>query len=187
MGRERFESPFRLGGRAAPRDRALRVVPSEIAFGNDARMPGSGRNRIFLGELNMTDRKETVVLLGSLDTRGGEFAYVKRLIERRGHQTLTLDTSFRGEPAYVPDLSAADILASAGEDLESLRWSEDRGKVVNAMAVGVVRVIEELHQGGAARRDPLLGRTNRDIHCGGGSAQPPGGRAQGPGLDAPGR
>ncbi len=96
----------------------------------------------------MTDQKPTVVLLGALDTKGQEFAYIKELLETRGLRTLTVDTSIVGEPAYAPDISASDVLATAGEDLESLRMAGDQGKAVNSMAVGVVRAVKSLHRQG---------------------------------------
>ena len=93
----------------------------------------------------MTQHQMTICLLGSLDTKGEEFAYIKGLIETRGHRVLAVDTSIVGEPGFPPDISASDVLASAGEDLESLRAAGDRGKAVNAMAVGAVRVVKRLH------------------------------------------
>ena len=93
----------------------------------------------------MNQNPSTICLLGSLDTKGEEFAYIRSLIETRGHRAITIDTSIVGEPRFPPDISASDVLASAGEDLESLRQIGDRGKAVNAMAVGAVRVVKRLH------------------------------------------
>ena len=41
---------------------------------------------------------KTIAVIGALDTKGSEFAFVRREIERRGHRTLVIDTGVIGEP-----------------------------------------------------------------------------------------
>jgi uncharacterized protein (UPF0261 family) len=39
-----------------------------------------------------------ILIVSSLDTKGQEVKFLKDLIEQRGHKTLLLDMSMRGEP-----------------------------------------------------------------------------------------
>ncbi|MFN2245980.1 MAG: Tm-1-like ATP-binding domain-containing protein, partial [Candidatus Promineifilaceae bacterium] len=44
----------------------------------------------------------TILLIGTLDTKGMEFAFVRDLIVGRGHQTLVMDAGIAGEPSFAP-------------------------------------------------------------------------------------
>ena len=47
---------------------------------------------------------KTVVIVGALDTKGQEFAFVKQLIEGTGLKTLVVDFGVLGEAAFTPDI-----------------------------------------------------------------------------------
>jgi len=44
----------------------------------------------------------TIAVVGALDTKGRELAFLKEQIEQRGHQTRVVDTGVLGEPAFLP-------------------------------------------------------------------------------------
>ena len=48
---------------------------------------------------------KTIAIVGALDTKGDEFAFVKNEIERRGHGTLVIDTGVIGDSAVEADVS----------------------------------------------------------------------------------
>lgn len=48
---------------------------------------------------------KTVVIVGTLDTRGKEFAIIKDLIEKQELNTLLIDVGVLGDPAVRPDIS----------------------------------------------------------------------------------
>jgi uncharacterized protein (UPF0261 family) len=48
---------------------------------------------------------ETIVIVGAMDTKGVEFAFLKSEIERRGFKTLVVDTGVLGEPAFFTEVS----------------------------------------------------------------------------------
>ena len=50
---------------------------------------------------------KTVLLIGTLDTKGREYAYVRDLIRGRGLETFVLDAGVLGEPVFTPDSPAA--------------------------------------------------------------------------------
>lgn len=63
---------------------------------------------------------KTVALLGALDTKGTEYAFVKRCIEDRGHKTLLIDVGVLGPPAIEPDVSRQEVARTAGADAAAL-------------------------------------------------------------------
>jgi uncharacterized protein (UPF0261 family) len=55
---------------------------------------------------------KTVVLIGALDTKGKEFAFVKDLIEQQGLKTLVIDFGVLGEPVFEPDIGRVESFKS---------------------------------------------------------------------------
>ncbi|MGD0861255.1 MAG: Tm-1-like ATP-binding domain-containing protein [Candidatus Limnocylindrales bacterium] len=79
---------------------------------------------------------KTVLLIGTLDTKGREYAYVRDLIRARGLNTFVLDAGILGEPTFKPD-SPADLTAEAGGgSLAELREKRDRGHAIETMGLG---------------------------------------------------
>lgn len=90
----------------------------------------------------------TVLLIGTLDTKGAEFAYVRDLIQARGHRVLMMDVGVLGEPGFAPDICAAEVAAAGGASLEELRRRGDRGQAVDAMIAGVRTLVPRLYAEG---------------------------------------
>ena len=90
----------------------------------------------------------TIAIVGALDTKGQEFQFIKTEIERRGHQTLVIDTGIVGTPLFPPDLSNEQVAKASGTTITALKASHDRGAAVTAMANGVQPVIRELYASG---------------------------------------
>jgi uncharacterized protein (UPF0261 family) len=76
----------------------------------------------------------TIAVLGTLDTKGHEHAYVAEIIRSRGHQTLLIDTGSAEPPQVKPDVSREEVAASNGVDLAGILERKDRGEAVTAMA-----------------------------------------------------
>jgi uncharacterized protein (UPF0261 family) len=89
--------------------------------------------------------KTTIAVLGTLDTKGHEHAFVADRIRDRGHQVLLIDAGTLGEPQVKPDLSRAEVAAAADVDLESLMKRRDRGECVAAMMRAVAALVRRLH------------------------------------------
>lgn len=105
----------------------------------------------------------TILLIGTLDTKGEELAFVRDLIHERGHETLVVDCGVLGEPAFEPDVSAAEVARAGGAPLEVLRKRRDRGEAVDVMISGLGAVVAALRDDG--RIDGALG-----VGGGGGTA-----------------
>ena len=83
---------------------------------------------------------KTILLIGTLDTKGAEFGYIKDLIKNRGFKTLVLDAGVIGEPTIVADISAKTVAKVGGCSLKSLREKADRGRALEVMTDGVTRL-----------------------------------------------
>jgi uncharacterized protein (UPF0261 family) len=90
----------------------------------------------------------TIAVLGTLDTKGREHAFVAEAIRRRGHRALLVDVGTGEPPAVAPDISREEV-AQAGEvDLAKLVAARDRGACVAAMAAAAPRLLERLRSEG---------------------------------------
>jgi uncharacterized protein (UPF0261 family) len=79
---------------------------------------------------------KTILIIGTLDTKGDEFAYVRDLIQARGHMTTLLDAGVSGEPAFAPDITADQVATAGGGSLAALRAAADRGAALEVMGRG---------------------------------------------------
>jgi len=79
---------------------------------------------------------KTVLLIGTLDTKGREYEYIRDLIRARGLETFVLDAGVLGEPAFTPDSPAARTAEAGGGSLAELREKRDRGYALEVMGKG---------------------------------------------------
>ena len=97
----------------------------------------------------------TILLPGTFDTKGDEYAFVAELIRARGHTTLTMDLGVLRDPSPPADVPASDVARAGGSSLPTLREAQDRGSAIDVMQRGACALARELY---AARRfDGVLG------------------------------
>lgn len=97
---------------------------------------------------------KTIALIGALDTKGSEYAFVKNEIERRGHRAFVIDVGVIGEPAFVPDVRADQAAEAGGATLNALRDAGDRGNAMSVMTRGIAALARELYD--AKKFDAVL-------------------------------
>lgn len=89
----------------------------------------------------------TIAVLGTLDTKGEEHAFVAAQIKRRGHQVLVIDVGILDRPSFTPDINREEVAAAAGIDLSVVLQKKDRGEAVSAMSKAaplvLLRLVEE--------------------------------------------
>ena len=90
----------------------------------------------------------TVAILATLDTKGVEAEYIKKLIEADGHQTMLIDAGVLGEPAVKPDCTRKEIAQAGGADIESLLREKDKGKCLQVMMNGAYEIVSRLYRSG---------------------------------------
>ena len=93
----------------------------------------------------------TVLLIGTLDTKGDEYAYLRERLGLHGVATLLVDAGTVDPPRIEPDITREELAAETGTDLGSLT---DRGTAVGAMAAAAAALAARLHRDG--RIDGLL-------------------------------
>jgi uncharacterized protein (UPF0261 family) len=91
---------------------------------------------------------KTIVIIGTLDTKGEEFRYVKELIEKRGHKTIVVDVGILGEPPFQPDITHEEVAEAAGTKLKEIIALGEEGKAIAVMTGGASKIAQKLHSEG---------------------------------------
>ncbi|MFI2565561.1 Tm-1-like ATP-binding domain-containing protein [Paenarthrobacter sp. NPDC018779] len=86
----------------------------------------------------------TVALLGTLDTKGVEYAWMRERLEALGHQVLVVDVGVTGSPSTASTASREEVARRAGTTIDDLVRANDRGRALAAMAAGATEVVLEL-------------------------------------------
>jgi uncharacterized protein (UPF0261 family) len=87
---------------------------------------------------------KTIVIVGTLDTKGEEISFVKRLIERLGHKVIIMDTSTRGKSPVSADIACDEIAKAAGASIEEIRGMKERQRITSLMIDGTTKKAKEL-------------------------------------------
>jgi uncharacterized protein (UPF0261 family) len=87
----------------------------------------------------------TVVLLGTLDTKGPEHGYVRDRLREAGVSVTLVDIGILGDPGVEPDVTADMVARAAGVTLEELRAASlaegHRAAALEAMASGASALV----------------------------------------------
>ena len=86
----------------------------------------------------------TIAVLGTMDTKGEEHAYVANLIRERGHHPYIIDVGTFEAPRVKPDVTREEVARAGGADLVALIARRDRGEAVAAMSMGAPLVLARL-------------------------------------------
>src|SRR5437667_2844274 len=86
----------------------------------------------------------TIAILGTMDSKGAEHAFVAARIKERGHRALIIDVGTLGEPSLKPDITREEVAAAGGIDLAALQRRQDRGESVAAMSQAAPVVLSKL-------------------------------------------
>jgi uncharacterized protein (UPF0261 family) len=98
---------------------------------------------------------KTIVIVGTLDTKGEEIKYLKELIEKRGHKTIVFDAGVMGEPMLEPDIRRSEVAEAAGTTLKEVVAFRNWKKATETMANGAKVVAGRLHSEG--KLDGIIG------------------------------
>ncbi|MFP8954579.1 Tm-1-like ATP-binding domain-containing protein (plasmid) [Natrialbaceae archaeon A-arb3/5] len=90
----------------------------------------------------------TVVIVGTLDTKGEEIDFARSVIESQGVDTHIIDVGVMGDSAVEPDTSAAAVAEAAETTLEHLQDDAERGEAMEAMGEGAATIAKRLHDDG---------------------------------------
>ena len=92
-----------------------------------------------------------IVVVGTLDTKGEEVAFVRDVIQARGHSTVVVDCGVLGSSPITADFPAGEVAEAGGRSLEELRRGADRNEAMDTMARGAcAKVTDLLSESGVA-------------------------------------
>ena len=89
-----------------------------------------------------------IAVIGTLDTKGHEVAYIRDLIEARGHETWIVDPGLLGEPAIDADFPRQIVALAGGSELSDLISAGDKGRAIQAMIDGTRAIAVQLYAEG---------------------------------------
>jgi len=97
----------------------------------------------------------TVVIVGTLDTKGEEIGFARDVLSSQGVDVHVIDTGVMGEPEIDPETTAIEVAEAAGTTLEHLREEAERGEAMEAMGDGAAAIAQRMHDDG--KLDGVLG------------------------------
>jgi len=85
-----------------------------------------------------------LMVIGTLDTKGAETAFLRDCIHSFGWKTKIIDTGLLAPPAFTPDVTREEVASRVGRTVEELlSGKKDKVAAVNAMAQGALSIVEE--------------------------------------------
>jgi uncharacterized protein (UPF0261 family) len=98
-----------------------------------------------------------IALIGTLDTKGAEIAYVRDRLLALGTQPVVIDSGILGEPGCPADVGREEVARAGGHDLDDVRRAGSRGAAVELMLEGVRATCLRLYADGSIRAVLCLG------------------------------
>ncbi len=89
-----------------------------------------------------------IAVIGTLDSKGEEHAFVAKLIRQRGHQALLIDVGTGSEALFTADISRFEVADCIDLDLNELMARGDRGDCVVAMSKAAPKLLKNLQEAG---------------------------------------
>src|SRR2546429_2092488 len=96
-----------------------------------------------------------VVRVGTLDTKGVEYASLRDRLREHGVAVVLVDAGVLDEPLVEPDVTRREVAEAGGADLDDLAVARDRGAALAAMGRGAAEIVRRLHAAG--RLDGVAG------------------------------
>ena len=96
----------------------------------------------------------TILLIGTVDTKSDEIAFLRDCIEQQGARALTMDVGVLGRGKFPPDITNTEVAAAAGLTLQQVMASGDENSAMALMARGAALRATQGHAQG--RFDGML-------------------------------
>ena len=97
----------------------------------------------------MPEASKTVIVMGTMDTKGPELAYLAQQVTSAGCRAILMDVGAHAESDTTADISAAQVAAVMDEDIETIR-SLPRGEAVEKMVAAASVYLQNMVQTGEA-------------------------------------
>jgi len=90
-----------------------------------------------------------IALVGTLDTKGDEYAYLRDRIREAGASALLIDAGVLGRPGVTPDITRQAVAAAAGRGIADLAAAGDRAVALGVMGRGTGAILADLVESGS--------------------------------------
>jgi uncharacterized protein (UPF0261 family) len=95
-----------------------------------------------------SQRSVHIGILGTMDTRGDEVAFLKRTIKERGHRAIAIDLGVLGTPYEAGDINREKVATAGGTTLRELQLAAaagaDRSDATRVMIAGAKQLVAAL-------------------------------------------
>lgn len=90
---------------------------------------------------------KTIAIIGTLDTKGTEFGFIRDIIQNLGLKTLMIHTGVF-EPTIPADVSNAEVALAAGYDILEVAAKKDRALGTEILSKGMESLLPQLYEQG---------------------------------------
>lgn len=97
----------------------------------------------------MSQAAKAVIVMGTMDTKGPELAYLAQQVTSAGCRAILMDVGAHAESDTAADISAAQVAAVMDEDIETIR-ALPRGEAVEKMVAAASVYLQNMVQTGEA-------------------------------------
>lgn len=94
---------------------------------------------------------KTIAVVGTLDTKGREFEYLKEEIISRGCAAKVIDCGMVGEPYFEADVTRHEVAAAAGSSIHELVTEKELGEAMEVMARGSAAILKRYYEENAVQ------------------------------------
>ena len=91
---------------------------------------------------------KTVVLVGTLDTKGIEYEFARNRFQKAGLKTILINAGIIGQSLILSDVTNEQVALAGSSDLQTLKTKNDRGFAVSVMTKGVNQIVQDLYKKG---------------------------------------
>ena len=104
-------------------------------------------------------RPPVILLIGTVDTKSEEIAFLRESVEHCGARALVMDVGVLGRGGFTPDILNSDVAAAAGTTLRQVMDSGDENTSMRLMARGASLLATQWHMEGRFDGVLILGGT----------------------------
>lgn len=102
---------------------------------------------------------KTILIIATLDTKGQETLFVKKIIEEKGLKSLVMDVGILGNPYFTPNIPAHRVAEAASRTLPQLIAMKDESRAMGEMGIGAENMALDLFRNGGFDAVMSLGGT----------------------------
>ena len=99
--------------------------------------------------------RKNIAILGTLDTKGREVAYMREFFEAHGYSTTIIDVGPLGPPGIQADIASGEVARQGGVNLSGLVQTGKRDRIMEGMGKGAMELLSRLY--GKGRIDGVIG------------------------------